>query len=84
MFYQNIREEELKNKVAQDYFWIYDCSRIVGNVDFCVAMHQSHNSPPVEGLGEVEQESLNYPAYTNNWESQDFRQILTSANAWCF
>jgi hypothetical protein len=58
MFYQNIREEELKNKVAQDYFWIYDCSRIVGNVDFCVAMHQSHNSPPVEGLGEVEQESL--------------------------
>ncbi len=41
MLYQNIREEELKNKVAQDFFWIYDCSRIVGNVDFCVAMHQS-------------------------------------------
>ncbi len=58
MLYQNIREEELKNKVAQDFFWIYDCSRIVGNVDFCVAMHQSHNSPPMEGLGEVEQESL--------------------------
>jgi len=41
MLYQNIREEELKNKVAQDYFWIYDCTKIVGNVDFCVAMHQS-------------------------------------------
>ena len=41
MKYQNIREEELKNKVAQEYFWIYDCTKIVGNVDFCVCMHQS-------------------------------------------
>lgn len=41
MKYSNIREEELKNKVAQDYFWIYDCTKIVGNVDFCVCMHQS-------------------------------------------
>jgi len=41
MKYQNIREEELKNKVAQDYFWIYDCTRIIGNLDFCVCMHQS-------------------------------------------
>jgi len=41
MKYQNIREEELKNKVAQNYFWLYDCTQIIGNVDFCVAMHQS-------------------------------------------
>jgi len=41
MKYANIREEELKNKIAQDYFWLYDCSRIIGNVDFCVAMLQS-------------------------------------------
>lgn len=41
MKYQNIREEELKNKVAQDYFWIYDCSKIIGNVDFTVCMHQT-------------------------------------------
>ncbi len=41
MSYLNIREEELKNKVAQDYFWIYDCSKILGDVDFCVCMHQS-------------------------------------------
>ncbi|TAH00055.1 MAG: hypothetical protein EAZ15_09975 [Sphingobacteriales bacterium] len=41
MKYQNIREEELKNKVAQDYFWIYDSSKIIGNVDFSVCMHQS-------------------------------------------
>ena len=41
MKYLNMREEELKNKVAQDYFWIYDCTKIIGNVDFCVRMHQS-------------------------------------------
>lgn len=41
MRYGNIREEELKNKIAHDYFWIYDCTKIIGNVDFCVAIHQS-------------------------------------------
>ena len=30
-----IREEELKNKVAADFFGAFDCSRILGNVDFC-------------------------------------------------
>jgi hypothetical protein len=49
MKYPNIREEELKNKVAQDYFWLYDCTKIIGNVDFCVCMPQSKND---------EQESL--------------------------
>ncbi|MBX2932371.1 MAG: hypothetical protein KF781_10555 [Chitinophagaceae bacterium] len=41
MKHLSIRGEELKNKVAQDYFWLYDCSKIIGNVDFCVCMHQS-------------------------------------------
>lgn len=40
----NIREEELKNKVRDDWFWLYDCSRIIGNVDFCVAMHEDKSS----------------------------------------
>jgi len=37
MKYQNIREEELKNKIGQDYFNDYDTSKIVGNIDFSVA-----------------------------------------------
>ncbi|MBA4239809.1 MAG: hypothetical protein C0448_03730 [Sphingobacteriaceae bacterium] len=41
MKYQNIREGELKNKVAHDYFWIYDCTKEIGNIDFCVCMYQS-------------------------------------------
>jgi len=51
MKYQNIREEELKNKIAKDYFWLYDCTRIIGNVDFCVGLHQTDTEL-------LEQESL--------------------------
>jgi len=36
MRYQNIPEEELKNKVARDYFAAYNCTKIIGKVDFCV------------------------------------------------
>jgi len=36
MPYKNIPEEGLKNKVARDYFAAYDCTDIVGKVDFCV------------------------------------------------
>jgi ribosomal protein S18 len=38
MKYRNIqREEELKNKIGYDYFDAYDCTKIIGNIDFCVA-----------------------------------------------
>lgn len=36
MKYQNIREEELKNKVGKDYFSDYDSTQIIGNIDFSV------------------------------------------------
>lgn len=38
MAYLNIREEELKNKVAHDYFGFFDCTKIIGNIDFCVTL----------------------------------------------
>jgi len=34
--YPNIREEEIKNKVAKDWFTDFDCTPIIGNIDFCV------------------------------------------------
>ena len=37
MKYQNIREEEVKNKVGQDFFANFDSSKIIGNIDFCVS-----------------------------------------------
>ncbi len=42
MKYANIREEELKNKIAYDYFKGYDCTKIIGNVDFCVSILHTH------------------------------------------
>jgi len=38
MRYPSILEEELKNKVAQDYFAIFDCTAIIGKIDFCVSL----------------------------------------------
>ena len=51
MNYQNIREEELKNRIGENYFWLYDYKTIIGNVDFCVSMHQNQeNSEEKESL----------------------------------
>lgn len=40
MKYKGIREEELKNKVGQDWFGSFDTTEIVGNIDFCVLPKQ--------------------------------------------
>lgn len=32
-----IKEEEIKNKVAEDYFPNFDHTKIVGNIDFCIS-----------------------------------------------
>lgn len=40
MKYSNIREEELKNKVWQDFFAWFDTSEIPWNIDFCVKSKQ--------------------------------------------
>ena len=44
MSYLNIREEELKNKVAQDYFTTFDCTKIIGEIDFSVCLPTQNNN----------------------------------------
>lgn len=44
MKYQNIREEELKNKVGQDFFSNFDSTKIVGNIDFCVTFKNKNTN----------------------------------------
>lgn len=44
MSYFNIREEELKNKVANDIFFQFDCTKIIGNIDFCATLHGKNES----------------------------------------
>ncbi len=39
-YYGNIREEELKNKVAADWFADFDATQILGNIDFSVAVRR--------------------------------------------
>lgn len=40
MYDLQLREEELKLKVAKDFFSDYDTTKIIGNIDFCVAISQ--------------------------------------------
>jgi len=58
MKYTNILEEEIKNSVTQDFFQKFDCTRILGKIDFAVKAplnppEGGKNSPPSEGLGEA-------------------------------
>ncbi len=45
MKYKNILEEELKNRIANEYFSAFDCGKIIGKIDFCVAISQ--NEPEI-------------------------------------
>ena len=45
--YENIREEELKNQIANDYFNEFDCRKIIGNIDFSIT---SSNNAETESL----------------------------------
>ncbi len=53
MSYFNIREEELKNRIAQDYFANFDSNKIIGDIDFCVAPLN-----PIKNSDTSERESL--------------------------
>ena len=47
MKYRNIREEELKNKIGQDFFGKFDCTEIIRDIDF--AVKRSIPASPMEG-----------------------------------
>ncbi len=44
MHYENIREESLKLKVAADWFPKFDCTDIIGRIDFAVKMQHTDNA----------------------------------------
>ena len=58
MKYTNVLEEEIKNRVTQDFFQKFDCTKILGKIDFAVKAPLNppkggKNSPPMEGLREA-------------------------------
>ena len=58
MKYANIREEELKNKVSQDYFADFDTTKIIGNIDFCISNNINPRSASDPSKGVQIQNSL--------------------------
>jgi len=44
LYSQKIREEELKNKVAADFFAKYDCTDIIKDIDFAVKLKRPANA----------------------------------------
>jgi len=48
MKYANILEEELKNKITQDFFGKFDCTKILGKIDFAVKVPNKGTCPFVE------------------------------------
>jgi len=73
MHYPNIPEEELKNKIAQDYFSDYDYKKIIGKVDFCVLPKKIPNQTEL-----FQQQSLLWAeAKTNKRDSIEmFAQLI--------
>jgi hypothetical protein len=41
---KNIQEEELKNAIAADYFDKFDCTKILGKIDFAVKVRRPQNA----------------------------------------
>ncbi len=43
MSFENVREEELKNRIAETYFPDFDYKKIIGDVDFCVSVSETQS-----------------------------------------
>jgi len=50
MKYKNIREEELKTRVAQDYFAAFDYAKIIGNIDFALTIPNENSLLETQSL----------------------------------
>jgi uncharacterized protein (DUF3820 family) len=48
MKYKNILEEEIKNKVTRDFFQKFDCTKILGKIDFAIKIKRPANTIDLE------------------------------------
>ena len=71
-FEPTVREEELKNRVAALYFSKYDCTRIVGNIDFCVSIKRKdpHQMTFIYEAPSLWAEAKNHPTDFNAIKSR--------------
>lgn len=50
MYPPTLREEEIKNKVASDFFKDFDSTKILGNIDFCISFNNKTLFEPINFL----------------------------------
>ena len=91
MKYSNIREEELKNKVWQDFFMWFDTSEIIWNIDFCVKSKQSNLFDDDAPLVRAEAKTQDYDVpemftqlILTIWKARTFDKTLPPAFLWAF
>jgi hypothetical protein len=60
MKYSQISEKELEKKVSIDWFKSFDCTRILGNIDFCVSPQKQSNPREPESLLWAEAKTKNF------------------------
>lgn len=77
MKYSKIREEELKNKVGQDFFNDFDTTQIIGNIDFTVKPILAPTTSGRAGLGLDEISLLWAEAKTGDYDLYSmFAQLI--------
>ena len=91
MKYSNIREEELKNKVWQDFFANFDTTEIVWNIDFCVTQVQQDLFWITAPLLWAEAKTGDYDIYAmitqlvlTIWKARTFDKTLPPVFLWAF
>lgn len=84
----DIREEELKLRVAKDFFANYDTTNILGSIDFCVAMPKEYTlfQDEIESLvwaeakqGNTQHLPLLRTTHSHHRQSTHFRQAPAPA-----
>jgi len=75
MPYSNIREEEIKNKVAKDWFASFDCTQIIGNIDFS----KESEFISIEALNVFQASKLLWQFYHQNVNDKKFADFYKNS-----
>ncbi len=76
-----LREEKLKNKVAADWFAAFDCTRIIGNIDFAMdipAESFAAGRNALDGFGNYEylkKARHGWPKKDKEWHHSDIKNV---------
>ncbi len=91
MLFKNILEEELKNKIGQNYFCDFDSSKIIGKIDFCVILKNHEHLEETISLFWAEAKKGKSDIYKSIIQliltigkARTFDKEFTASIYWCF